>query len=274
MPFTSPDLVRAHIASANFGDADLRNIRIILSGTSTANLPHAGVREGSVTVKSQRSNSPVRLSETLYDGWIILNHAQLIEGTVAVAADSSLGTIYIENLDFIVDYAGGRIKRLNTGAISSGQQIVIWYDHYHIYSEGDDYTINHASGQLVRRSNGDIGDGQQVLVDYIISLGSVSDATIDQAIAESGEAVLTMVNESYHESPAIGIVIGATHMAVGQLARMRAAALLADGTIKPSIARSAAQLWLEIATQYERSAHTFLSRFANPVSTRTGLRRG
>lgn len=191
-----------------------------------------------------------------------------------VASDSSLGTIYIENFDFIVDYAGGRIKRIDTGTILDGQTVVIWYGHYHIYTEDDDFTVNYASGQLTRRSNGDIADGQQVLVDYTVALGAVSDDLIEQAIAESGEAVLTLVSEAHHESPAPGLVIGATHMAVAQLARMRAASVLADSTINSSIARAASQTWLDIASQYDRSAHTFLARFANPVSPRSSLRRG
>lgn len=274
MPFTSPDLVRAHIANANFGDADVRNAPLILSGTSPSALPHAGLKDGSVTVKAQRSNDPVRLNETLGDGWIILSHAQLIEDSVVVASDSSLSTIYIENLDYIVDYAGGRIKRIDTGTIFDGQTVVVWYAHYHVYTEGDDFTISLASGQITRRSNGDIADGQQVLVDYTVALGAVSDDLIEQAIAESGEAVLTLVSESHHDSPAPGLVIGATHMAVAQLARMRAASVLADTTINSSIARAASQTWLEIAAQYDRSAHTFLARFANPVNSRSALRRG
>lgn len=274
MPFTSPDLVRAHIANANFGDADLRNAPLILSGASPSALPQAGLKDGSVTVKAQRSNDPVRLNETLGDGWVILSHAQLIEDSVVVAADSSLSAIYIENVDYIVDYANGRIKRIDTGEIDSGQSVTIWYEHYHIYTEGDDFTVNYASGQLTRRSTGIIADGQQILVDYTVALGAVSDDLIDQAIAESGEAVLTIVSETHHESPAPGLVVGATHMAVAQLARMRAASVLADTTINSSIARAASQTWLEIAIQYDRSAHTFLARFASPVSPRSSLRRG
>ena len=273
MSFTSPELVRAHIANANFGDAVVRNSPAILSGTSPTNLPHAGLKEGTVTVKAPRGYEPVRLTLVLGNSWVILNHAQIIDGTVAVASDSSLGTIYIENFDFIVDYAGGRVKRLDTGAIADGQSVVVWYNHFHVYIEGDDYAVNHAAGQLVRRSNGDIADGQQVLVDYTVSLGSVSDDVIDQAIAESGEAVLLIVNESYHDAPAPGLVIGATHMAVAHLARMRAAALLADGTINSSVARAAAQTWLDIAAQYNSSAHAFLARFANPISQRRPMRR-
>lgn len=274
MPFTSPDLVRAHIANANFGDAVVRNAPLILSGTSPSALPHAGVKSGSVTVKAVRGSNPVRLSAALDDVWVILDHAQLIEDSVVVATDSSLGLVYIENVDYTVDYANGRIKRIDTGTILSGQSVVVWYAHYHIYTEGDDFTVNNESGQLTRRSNGDIADGQQVMVDYTVALGAVSDELIDQAIAESGEALLTSVNESHHDSPSPGLVIGATHMAVALLARMRAAAVLADSTINSSIGRAAAQTWLEIATQYDRSAHTFLARYANPVTQRTALRRG
>lgn len=274
MPFTSPDLVRAHIANANFGEAEVRNVPIILNGTSPTQLPHAGLTQGAI-VKSKRSNTPSSESAVLTTGWTVLNHAQLIsDSSVVIANNSSLGIVYTENIDYVVDYAGGRVRRIESGAITNGQTVAIWYDHFHIYSEGDDYTINPVSGQLTRKSSGDIADGQQVLVDYTVMLGSVSESTIEQAIAESGEAVLTLVNDTHHESPAIGIIIGATHMAVAQLARMRAATLLADGTINASIARAAAQLWLEIAAQYDRSAHTFLSRFANPVNPRSTLRRG
>ena len=273
MPFTSPDLVRAHIANANFGEAEVREVPAILNGTTPAQLPHAGLTAGAI-VKSKRANTPASESATLTTGWIVLNHAQLIADTVVIANNSSLGLVYTENIDFVVDYAGGRVRRIESGAISNGQTVSIWYGHFHIYTEGDDYAINALSGQLTRKSTGDIADGQQVLVDYTVSLGSVSDTIIDQAIAESGEAVLTIISEANHESPSPGIVIGATHMAVAQLARMRAATLLADSTINASVARAAAQLWLEIASQYDRSAHTFLARFANPISPRHGLRRG
>lgn len=274
MSFTSPDLVRAHIANASFGDADVRNAPVILSGTSPSALPHAGLKAGSVTAKARRGSDPVRLSATLDNVWVILDHAQLMEDSVVVATDSSLGVIYIENVDYTVDYDNGRIKRIDTGTILSGQSIVVWYAHYHIYTEGDDFTVNYTSGQLTRRSNGDIADGQQVIVDYTVALGAVSDDLINQAISESGEAVLTLVSEPYHDSPSPGLVIGATHMAVAQLARMRAASVLADSTINSAIARAASQTWLEIATQYDRSAHTFLARYANPVTQRTVLRRG
>lgn len=274
MAFTSPDLVRAHLNGLRLGEAAITAATVILNAATPSQLPHQGLIAGSVIVKSRRSIAPVHESRTLGSGWIILGHAQLIADSVVVANDSSLGQVYLENLDYVVDCAGGRVRRIDSGDIAPAQSVVIWYSHFHVYTEGDDYSVNTSAGEISRRSTGDIADGQQVQVDYTVALGSVSDAMIDQAIAESGEAVLLLVNDIHHDSPAPGLVIGATHLAVAQLARMRAAATLADSSISASVARAAAQLWLDIASQYDRWARTFLARFANPVAARSALRRG
>jgi hypothetical protein len=274
MAFTSTDLVRTHLDNLRLGETPVGNVAVIVNGVAPSQLPHGGLINGSIVVKARRSLEPIRETRALGSGWIILGQAHLVDSSVVAAKDSSLGQVYVENVDFVVDHAGGRIRRIDSGAIGPSQSVVIWYAHYYVYSEGDDYSANTAAGQITRKSTGLIADGQQVLVDYTVALSVVSDTVIDQAINESGEAVLSLVSESFHDGPTPGIVIGATHMAVAQLARMRAGSVLADGTINAAIARAAAQLWLDIATQYDHSARTFLSRFANPISPRTPLRRG
>jgi hypothetical protein len=274
MSFTSRDLVRAHLTFANLGEVPIRAIPVVLSGDIPAALPHAGLASGSVIVKAARDLAPALEWRTLDAGWVILNHAQLIPGTVLIAADSSLGRWFSENIDYIVDAPGGRIRRLVDGTIAAGQTVAVWYLHYHLYSEGEDYTVDTTRGELTRRADGAIADGQEVLVDYTVALGAVSDTVIDQAIAESGEMALQIVAPVYHDAPAPGVVVGATHLAVAQLARMRAAAVLADANTGAPAARAAAQLWLEIAAQYDRSARSFLSRYAAPVAGRAPLQRG
>ena len=272
MPFTSTDLVRTHLDSVRLAETQVTNATLILSGTSPEQLPHDGLVDGSVIVKALRSHEPVRESRAFGSGWVILGNAHLVGRSVVVAADSSLGTIYTENTDYIADYSGGRVRRLDSGAIAPAQSVTIWYAHYHAYNEGDDYTVDATRDQIARRSSGAIADGQEVLVDYRVSLGSVSDQVIDQAIAESGEAVLAIINPAYHEEPTPAIVIGATHWAVSQVARMRAAAVL---TLNSSaISRTAAQSWLEIAARYDQSGREFLSRFTNPISSRSAIKRG
>lgn len=271
MAFTSIDLVRAHLAGIRQGEFAVREIAVVLNGLDASQLPHTGIDETSIVVKALRSNMPEFESRALGNGWVILNHPQLIPGTVLVASDSSLGIVYTENVDFIVDAPGGRVKRLSSGAISELQAVSVWYSYYHVYAEGDDFALDAAQGRMTRKSGGSIADGQQVLVDYSVQLGTIADDVIEQAINESAEAVLALVSDTYHDDPAPGLVIGATHLAVAHLARMRAAAALSESG---SASRSTAQDWLDIATRYDQTARAFLSRFANPLSTRPSLGRG
>jgi len=273
MAFTSPELVRAHLATVRLGESRISDLPVVLSGTAPSQLPHAGLVEGSGVVKCRRASAPTRETPTLADAWVSLSHTCLIPTSVVIAGDSSLGTVYRENVDYVVDYAAGRVKRVAGGSISSGQTVVTWFEYYHVFIAGDDYAVNAASGQLVRRSTGAIADGQTVVVDYAVALGAVSDAVIEQALNEAGEAVLAMIDPAYQDQPAPAIVIGATHWTVAAVARMRAVATLADAGVNAAVARSAAQVWLDVADRYERTGRQYLSRFAAPVPTLETARR-
>ena len=274
MAFTSIELIRTHLTDARMGTLLIRDEAVTLNGTSAASLAHGGIVHDSIVIKARGTDAPIREMRSLSSAWLNLEHGHLIEGTVVVAADGSLGRVFVENVDFVVDAGAGRIRRVDSGGIADGQTAIIWYVGYHVYVEGDDYTVDSGRGTISRRPSGAITDGQQVLVDYTVALGSVSDAVIEQAIAESGEAVLALVDPAYHESPSPAVVIGATHWAVAMVARMRAASVLSESPGSSSDARIAAQTWLEIAQQYDKSGREFLSRFAAPLPGKQSLRRG
>jgi hypothetical protein len=274
MAFTSIELVRTHLTDARMGELLIRCEPVTLNGTAASSLAHGGIIHSSVVVKARRSDIPIHETRLLSSDWVTLQHGHLIEGTVVVAADGSLGHVFVENTDFVVDAIAGRIRRVESGGITNGQEVIIWYSLYHVYVEGDDFTVDAGRGLIARRSSGAITDGQQVFVDYAVALGSVSDTVIEQAIAESGEAVLALVDPAYHDSPAPAIVIGATHWAVAMVARMRAASVLSDNPASSSEARVAAQTWLEISQKYDASGRDFLTRFAAPLPARQALRRG
>ncbi|HEX9750935.1 MAG TPA: hypothetical protein VGB22_06610 [candidate division Zixibacteria bacterium] len=271
MAFTSPELVRRHLTQLRVGEAAISDFAVTLDGIEAIGLAHGGLVSGSVIVKALRPPSLIRETVTLASDWVNLSHQRLIPDAVVVAADSSLGTVYSENTDFIVDYDDGRIKRLAAGSIVSPQTVTVWYEYYHQYVEGDDYAISLTTGELSRRSTGAIADGQRVLVDYLVALGTVSDEVIDTAISDVGDAVLAMIDPQYRDVPTPGIVIGETHWAVAAVCRMRAVATLADAGLLSSQSRAVSQTWMEIAAQYEESGRVRLSRFAAPVS---GLQSG
>jgi hypothetical protein len=227
-----------------------------------------------VLVKSRRSATLVRDVRALDDGWVSLSHTNLVRGSVLVAVDSSLGTVYQENIDYIVDHAGGRVMRIAGGTVSAGQEVTIWYEPFFLYSGGTDYTVDTIAGAIARVSGSAIADGQSVMADYQVALGQVPDAMIDRAIAEAEEAVLAMIGTEHKQRPVTGIVIGETHWAVAAVCRMQAAASLAKTGVPSSAARAASQTWLELATRYEKSGRDRLARYSVPMPTlRTGQSR-
>jgi len=266
MPFTSPELVRAHLSDLRLGEIAISGITITLSGTQPATLPHSGVASGTVVVKAERSASPTRESRTLAGDWVSISHSQIVPASVLVAPDTSLSSVYVENVDYIVDYMAGRLRRISGGAIASGQTVEIWYRYYHVYASGDDYTIDASVGALTRKTTGAIADGQTVLTDYRVSLGTIHDSVIERAISEAGEAVLATIDSRFCDEPAVGIVIGETHWAVAAVCRIRAAATLAETGAPGANSRAAAQVWLELADRYDRTGREHLARFAAPVA--------
>ncbi|HSG99156.1 MAG TPA: hypothetical protein VLB27_03845, partial [candidate division Zixibacteria bacterium] len=116
MAFTAPELVRTHLGDLRLGELAMSDVAATLSGTTAQPLPHAALTSDSVVVKARRAVAPVAESRQLSDGWVQLSSTHLIPGTVIAASDTSLGTVYSENIDFIVDHGAGRIRRLTTGA--------------------------------------------------------------------------------------------------------------------------------------------------------------
>jgi hypothetical protein len=266
MPFTSPELVRAHLSDLRLGEIAMTGISLVLSGTQATPLPHSGVSQESVVVKAERAAGPTRESRTLAADWLGLYHNQIVPASVLVASDASLSSVYIENVDYIVNNTAGQIRRIAGGAIPAGGNVEIWYRFYHVYALGDDYTVDASGDSLLRRSSGAIADGQTVLVDYRVSLGTVSDRVIDRAIAEAGEAVLAMIDPRYFDEPANSIIIGETHWAVATVCRIRAAVSLTEAGAPGTGARAAAQVWLELAERYDQTGRDHLARFAAPVA--------
>jgi len=62
------------------------------------------------------------------DTWVALDYKRLTPGTVVVTT-SPAGTTYTEGTDYVIDYAGGRIKTLSGGSISDGASLLVDYTY-------------------------------------------------------------------------------------------------------------------------------------------------
>lgn len=273
MPFTSPQLVRAHLSGLRAGDLPVNDVPIILTAADPVQLPHVGLIESSVTVKALRAEAPEREDVLLTPDWVNLAYPNIVPRSVIVASDASQTTVYVENTDYIIDYIGGRIRRISGSAIPVGGTVSVWYDSYHIYAAGDDYTLDALAGLIQRNPTGAIADGQTVLVDYKVGLGTISDAVIENAINEVDDAILAILDPGYNDQPAPGIVIGATHWAVAAICRMQAAATLTEAEVLTLGTHNLARVWLDLADRYENSGRERLARFAVPHTTLRSAKR-
>lgn len=265
MPFSDRELVKKHLVDFRVGEAQITNMSVVLSGTAPVQLPHAGLVASSVVVKARESSSPTLEHKTLAADWVSLAYSDLAAGSAVVANNTSLGTLYVENIDFTVDYSGGRLKRVTSGSITTGQTVAVWYFFYHHYAAAGDYSVDTAAGQVRRLPSGAIEDGQSVLIDYIAGFGAVTEEAIDQAIAESDEAILQVIDADAAETGEPGLVAAETHWAVSILCRVRAAAELSGPQQKTSAAAASAKAWLELAEAYARSALGHLQPFCRAV---------
>jgi len=261
MPFTNVDLVKKHLLQHQVGTTERENISLKLSSTTPAQLPDRNLTVNSEKVKGKEQIVPVQQSVSFASGDAVqLPNSELIPDSVVVASDSSLGRIYVENVDYSIDYDGGRITRLSSGAISSGSSAVIWYLCFRIYQSGTDYSIDYQAGEITRMASGAIEEGQWVFVDYQVEFGFFSDDLIANAIVEADGQILSKLDPLYFESTEQNLVTAETYWAVSILCNMKSLEAL-NQNLPGNQAKALADSWAERGQKYLRQAELLLGSY-------------
>jgi len=179
-----------------------------------------------------------------------------------VASDSSLGTVYVENVDYVVDYAGGRLTTKVGGSLSSAQTVTVWYLPYALYEEGSDYGLDASGGQIKRLSGGDIASGETVRLDYRPVFVSVTDEIIENAVALANGMVQTEVDaeREFEANPSLGAA--ATYRALEIVCRAAASRELAS----QNGADKVATVWIKLADDYAGRSDQLLTGFRPPFN--------
>ncbi|SYZ72432.1 conserved hypothetical protein [Candidatus Zixiibacteriota bacterium] len=248
MPYTSIDLIRNHINFEGIPIGGKRDYPVIFSGTQWNSLPNKNLLAGSVAVKARGSEEPIGKSIVLGNEPVALTSGKIAVGSVAAASDSSLGTIYTENIDYAIDPANATIMRITGGNIAEGTQIAVWYRPYIVYEEGVDYSVNYAEGEVRRLAGGAIQDNQAVLVDYEATAGVMGDVIFMQAVSEANSIIESEIDSERSFGADQALQTAATYLAVSIVCRMAVsgALMLASGVrMAPS-----GQSWLALAESY------------------------
>ncbi len=277
MAFTNLDTVRQHLRHDGTVRDTFADVAVQLVAASPVALLHANLKTGTVRVKGKEIGTPRYQAVILDNESVALASQQLIPDSVVVASDSSLGAIYTENSDFIVDHADGKLTRIDAGTIESGAEVAVWYYAYRLYVEGVDFTVNYEKGTIRRITSGTIEDGQTVFVDYQTLAGGFDDAQIANAITEADDLLLKLIDPTYQDSTDQTLITAETYLALAILCRAKAAAALETTSIGG--AAQIAHGWRELSDKYHVEGTELAARFAgqrptlkSPITVKGGAR--
>jgi len=264
MPFTNVDLVKKHLLQHQAGTTERENVLVKPSSSAPAQLPDRNLVANSQKVKGKEQIVPVQQSVGFASGDTLqLPNSELMPDSVVVASDSSLGIIYVENVDYSMDYDDGKITRLASGAITSGSSVVIWYLYFRIYQDGADYSIDVQKGEITRITSGAIEEGQWVFVDYQVEFGFFSDDLVANAIVEADGQILSKLDPVHYQSTEQNLITAETYWAVSILCNMKSLEAM-NQNLPGNQAKVLADSWAERGQNYRRQAELLLSSYVKP----------
>ena len=148
MSYTNVEQVRQHLVFPYPVADPIREQQVVMTSGEYVSFYGGSVDESSLVVKSLQTNEPTRTAVTLASGQTMLGASLLVPGSVVVASDSSLGIVYVENVDYIIDYSSGSLMIKSGGQLSQGQVVTVWYMSYQKYQAGIDYDLHGSRGEI------------------------------------------------------------------------------------------------------------------------------
>jgi len=260
MSYTNVELVRHHLDIAFPIQSQVYDQAVVLSGSDYVTFFGGTVDEGSVVVKALRDAELTRLTVTFTGTTAVIAASSVVPGSVLIASNSSLGAVYVEGKDYVVDYAGGRVILKQDGSITVGQTVTVWCQQYHVYSAGDDYLLDSSEGALRRSASGDIGDGETVYLDYAPTYSSYKEELLANAVAEANALVERAVDPDRQFGADPALEGAATYRALEIICRASAARELC----KLKCSDKAALAWMKLGDCFSLRSEELLASFRPP----------
>ena len=263
MSYTSVEQVSQHLIIPYPIEEQVTEQPVTLPESAYVCFFGGGVDANSVRVKAVRSVTPSRTDIVLSDGAASMTAAMIVPDSVVVASDSSLGTVYVENVDYIVDYGGGRLSVKAGGRLTPGQTVSVWFLPYELYQEGSDFSLDAAGGRIRRLSGGTIAAGEKVRLDYRPVFVSVADELLENAVALANGMVQTEVDAEREFETNPSLSAAATYRALEIVCRAAASRELASGNGADRVA----SVWIKLADDYSVRSDRLLAGFRPPVTS-------
>lgn len=257
MSYAAIEQVRAHLVDNRPMSDVVYNQTIIFADNKWVRFFAGAVDADSIVIKGRRARTPVRTSVTLAAAPVSIGATHLESGTVVVASDSSLGTVFTENVDFTVDYTKGEIAVREGGGLSVGDTITLWYTPFEPFVGGTDFQLDADHGSVRRLVSGRIAPGETALIDYRPVHASFSDAIVETAVSEANAVIERTVDPKREFGADPTLALAATYRALAIICRTAASRALSA----PSGSDRIAIAWMKLAEDYSTRSESFLNEF-------------
>ena len=263
MSYTTAENVKRYLADSFPRLSRVTDQAFKMSGTEYLPFFGGAVESEMLIVKSIQGTDLTRQEVAFSVDRVSLSTNPLVPGSVVAASDTSLGSVYTENIDYIIDSTSGDIIRKPTGSIAVGQKTIVWFLPYAVYVEATDYSVQFDNGEIRRINSGSIASDETVYLDYTPVLKAYNDAAINGAVVLANGLVQNEVDP--------GLDFGADP-ALETAATFRALAIICQTSAVRDLSQSrgtrrASADWLQLADSFDRKAGDMLSRFRPPFNS-------
>ena len=265
MPFTNIAMLREHLATHEPVTARVTDQPVTVRTGQWVIFYDGAVVEDSLVVKQVQAGPLIRSSITLSDEAVLLSASPICPGSLVVASDSSLTTIYYEHGDYLCDPATATLYRKTDGNLDIGQPLIVWYRSYVLYQDGVDYDVDIFTGRLRARSGGQLSDHETVLIDYTSAVADWAEASLQTAVDEANGLIEARIDSRRDFGAAPGLSTAATYLALAIVCRMLAAREL----VRSSQEKTSAA-WLKLSAEYASHSEALLQAFLPPHTPPSG----
>jgi hypothetical protein len=254
-------MVRHHLATEFPIRDEVYDQVVVFDSDDYISFFSGAIDEASLAVKSLQSIEPERKEIILGTGANAIDSFPLQRGSVVVASDSSLGTVYTENVDYVLNYNNAQLYIKNDGSLSGGDTIIIWYVRYALYTNNTDFQIGDENGKIRRMTGGGIAPNETVLIDFTPVYKSHTEEVLNNAVLEANHLIENEIDtdQIYGADPVLQAA--ATYRALEIVCQTAAARELSSlrGEEKSALA------WIKLAEVFAARSEKFMKSFHPPI---------
>jgi hypothetical protein len=260
MSYISVEDIRHRLIDRNLVVSKIINQPVCLIGTDYIRFYGAAIQKDSLTVKSIQTENSSRTTLSMNQSPLIICSVPLVPGSVVVASDSSLGKVYTENKDYIINYNQGDIQIKEGGLLQAGMNFTIWYLPFTIYQVEADYQEDLDHAQIKRTGNGRISSGETVYIDFQPVYENYSEELLSMAVAEANALIAGEVDPERKFGADPTLIAAASSRAMEIICRLAAGRELSGGPGDDKKALS----WLRLSDDYANRCEKLLKIFRPP----------